>query len=197
MVMSSIYTFGLLKIGYCFSTPYILQMKVQDCFKHENESILFCIDACLCDFCSCTNIWPHFQMSNQNPDGRTLVVLFPDRSSPCFLLKCPFICMWLGSHASCLTLRAVFWVHVVQHMPILLSGWQCCVCACLFVCVCVCVHQTSNSCQHFGRSSVPNFKLMPCQWMWRGTVYTGKGRSFQLSMLIVSFKYKIRVSLVN
>lgn len=95
------------------------------------------------------------------------------------------------------SLRRTHWESMLCNMNILLSGWQ--QWWWWFVCVCVwvCARIRSISCQHSGRSSVPGFKLMPCQWMWRGTVHAGRGRSFQPSTLIVSLMYKIRVWLAK
>ncbi len=143
---------------------------------------------CLCVFLVLVQIFDH-AFTCRIIIQMVLVVVFPHRMSPCF--------MWPDTDMQpCLSLSVHYtlWVHVVQHMPILLSGWRW-----WSVCVymCVCAQQICISCQHFGRSNMPNFKLMPCQWMWRGTAYADRGRSFQPSMLIVSLMYKIRVSLVK
>jgi len=114
----------------------------------------------------------------------------------CFLFKFQLICMWPDTDCqSCIMSRSLCNIHceslLYDTCPF------CCHVGTGGVCVCISEQQICISCQHSGHRNMSNFKLMPCQWMRRGTAYAGSGHSFWQSIQIVSSEHKIRVTLVN
>lgn len=93
--------------------------------KHFVSLVMWeCLFVCSC---SSTNIWPYFHIYNHDPDGPGCWIstlngpTFPSPNVHSYV--CGQTLTAIMPHAS-ISVQHTSWVLVVQHMPILLSGWR-------------------------------------------------------------------------